>query len=182
MLPGWSLDSVVQSLEVPEAERVATTPGLSLAEIEAIAAERRRQQDAEAAEARARARAQAEVRAREQAEAQARERAEAEAERRAEQERVRRNPARIWYQIATGADPAALAFDCRRLQRQHEAAFAGQNCSTAAWNRTRRLLVGPFRSAAAARDWGAAYTRAGGGAGFVWNSDAGEEVTPVGRR
>ena len=182
VLPGWSLDSVVQSLEVPEAERVATTPGLSLAEIEAIAAERRRQQDAEAAEARARARAQAEVRAREQAEAQARERAEAEAERRAEQERVRRNPARIWYQIATGADPAALAFDCRRLQRQHEAAFAGQNCSTAAWNRTRRLLVGPFRSAAAARDWGAAYTRAGGGAGFVWNSDAGEEVTPVGRR
>lgn len=182
VIPGWSLDSVVQSLEVPEAERATAAPGLSLAEIQAIAAERRRQQEAEAAEARARARAQAEARAREQAEAQARQRAEAERQQRAEQERLRRQPARIWYQIATGSDPAALAFDCRRLQRQHAEAFGSQTCSTAVWNRTRRLLVGPFRSAAAAREWGAAYSRAGGGAGFVWNSDAGEEVTPVGRR
>lgn len=173
---------MVQSLEVPDAERATSAPGLSLAEIEAIAAERRRQQEAEAAEARARARAQAEARAREQAEAQARERAEAERERRAEQERVRQQPARIWYQIATGAEPAALAYDCRRLQRQYAEAFGSQNCSTAVWNRTRRLLVGPFRTAAAAREWGAAYSRAGGGAGFVWNSDAGEEVTPVARR
>jgi hypothetical protein len=173
---------VVQSLEVPEAERTATSPGLSLAEIEAIAAERRRQQDEQAAAARERARVQAETRAREQAEVQARERAAAETARRAEQERVRRHPARIWFQIATGADPSALAFDCRRLQRQYAQAFGSQTCSTAVWNRTRRLLVGPFRNAAAAREWGAAYARAGGNTGFIWNSDAGEEVTPVGRR
>ncbi|QJQ33298.1 hypothetical protein GV829_13330 [Sphingomonas lacunae] len=182
VVPGWSLDTVVESLEVPEAERTATVPGLSLAEIEAIAAERRLQQEQQAAEARARARALAETRAREQAEVQARERAAAEAERRAEQERIRRHPARVWYQIATGADPAALAFDCRRLQRQFAEAFGTQTCSTASWNRTRRLVVGPFRNATAAREWGSAYSRAGGNAGFIWNSEAGEEVTPVGRR
>jgi DNA-binding transcriptional MerR regulator len=181
-VPGWSLDTLVQSLEEPAAESPATAQGLSLAEIEAIAAERLRQQEQQAAEARARARAQAEARAREQAEVQARERAAAEAERRAEQERLRRHPARVWFQIATGADPSALAFDCRRLQRQYTQAFGSQTCSTAVWNRTRRLLVGPFRNAAAAREWGVAYARAGGNAGFVWNSDAGEEVTPVGRR
>lgn len=182
VVPGWSLDTLVQSLEEPAAESPATAQGLSLAEIEAIAAERLRQQEQQAAEARARARAQAEARAREQAEVQARERAAAEAERRAEQERLRRHPARVWFQIATGADPSALAFDCRRLQRQYTQAFGSQTCSTAVWNRTRRLLVGPFRNAAAAREWGTAYARAGGNAGFVWNSDAGEEVTPVGRR
>ena len=171
---------MVSSLEVPEAERIAGAPGLSLAEIEAIAAERRRRQQQEAAEARARA--QAEARARAQAESEARERAEAEATRREEQERLRRHPARIWYQIATGSEPAALAFDCRRLQRAHEAAFAGQSCSTAVWNRTRRLLVGPFRTQAAAREWAAAYSRAGGNPGFVWSSEAGEEVTPIPRR
>lgn len=180
MVPGWSLDSVVSSLEVSEAERTAATPGLTLAEIEAIAAERRRVQLQQAAEARARA--QAEARARAQAETEARERAEAEATRREEQERLRRHPARIWYQIATGGDAAALAFDCRRLQRAHEAAFAGQSCSTAVWNRSRRLLVGPFRTQAAAREWAAAYSRGGGSPGFIWSSDAGEEVTPIPRR
>ena len=59
--------------------------------------------------------------------------------------------------------------------------FEGKTCSSAEWNRTRRLLVGPFRNADAARAWDRAY-RAAGGDSFIWNSDAGEEVTAVGRR
>lgn len=165
---------MIATIEVPEAERQASAAGLSLDEVAAIAADQRARQAEAAAAARQEARLEA------QREAEARRRAEADAAARAEAERVRRHPARIWVQVATGADVSALGFDCRRLTRQYGESFAGQNCSSAVWNRTRRLVVGPFRNAAAARSWLATYSAAGGD-GFVWSSDAGEEVTPIGR-
>ena len=179
VVAGWSMADMVQSISVPETEHAASAGALSIEEVQAIAAERRRQQQAAAVEARARA--QQEARDRAAADAEARRRAEAEAQARAVAERRRRNPARIWVQVATGADSGALAFDCRRLARQYADAFDGQNCSTAEWGRTRRLLVGPFRTQAAAREWEQRFKRAGGDA-FVWSSDVGEEVTPIGRR
>lgn len=179
VLAGWSMASVIESITVPEAERAASADALSLSELQAIAAEQRRAQAEAAAAARASAQEQARTRAAEQAEA--RRRAAEEAEAREEAARLRNNPARIWVQVATGANVSALAFDCRRLARERTAAWGDQNCSTAVWGRTRRLVVGPFRNQAAARAWESAYRRAGGDA-FIWSSDAGEEVTPVGRR
>lgn len=175
VIAGWSLESMVQSIVVPDAERTASQNALSLADLEAIANDRRRAREEE------QRRAQADARTRAAADAAARARAEAEAEARAQAELRRRNPARTWVQIATGANPSALAFDCRRFRRDHAAAFEGKSCASAVWNRTRRLVVGPFRDGAAARDWLARYTR-DGGSGFVWSSDAGEEVTPIGRQ
>ncbi len=179
VIANWSMADLVASIEIPAAERAASADALSLADLEAIATERRAAQRAAAAEARTRAAAEARTRA--ESEAESRRRAEAEAAARAEAERLRRNPARIWVQVATGANVSALAFDCRRLAREHSAAWAGQSCSSAAWNRTRRLVVGPFRNQAAARAWESAYKR-GGGDAFIWTSDAGEEVSPVGGR
>ena len=188
VLAGWSLASVVGGMEVPDAERAASAGALSIADLEAVAEERRRVQAAEAAARATEAQARATARAEERAAARTRAATEAEARRR-EEARVaaeaaallRANPARNWVQVATGANPAALAGDCRRLARQYAANFRSQSCATAEWGRTRRLLVGPFRNAAAARDWDRAY-RAAGGDGFVWNSDAGEVVTPIGGR
>lgn len=179
VIAGWSMASVIESITVPEAERAASADALSLAELQAIAAQQRRAQAEAAAAARAAAQEQARTRAAEQAEA--RRRAAEEAEAREEAARLRNNPARIWVQVATGANVSALAFDCRRLARERAAAWGEQTCSSAAWGRTRRLVVGPFRNQAAARAWESAYRRAGGDA-FIWSSDAGEEVTPVGRR
>lgn len=173
-LSGWSLDAMVASIDVPAAEQAASSGGLGADELAAVFADQRARQ----AEAAAAARQAARDTARQQEEA--RRRAEADAAARAEAERLRRNPARIWVQVATGADVTALGFDCRRLARQHSASFEGQSCASAAWNRTRRLVVGPFRNAAAARAWLSAYSAAGGD-GFVWNSDAGEEVAPISR-
>ncbi len=189
VVAGWSLGDVVQSIAVPETERATTSGALTLDELNAIAAQRRQEQATaaaavrarEQAAARARAEADARARARLAAETAARERVAEQAAARAEAERLRRNPARHWVQVATGASVSALAFDCRRLAREYATAFAGQNCASAAWNRTRRLLVGPFASPAAARTWDSAYRR-GGGDSFVWSSSAGEEVTPVVRR
>lgn len=178
VVPGWSLDAMVASIAVPEAERAASAGSLSLQEMEAIATERRERQRTEAAAARATAVADAETRRR--SEAEARRRTEAEAASREEAEARRRHPARAWVQVATGSDVAALGYDCRRLARQHAASFSGQSCASAVWNRTRRLVVGPFRNAAAARTWLSTYTGAGGN-GFVWTSEVGQEVTPIGR-
>lgn len=179
-LAGWSLDSVIGSIEIPDSELAASANALSLAEMDAIAAERRAAQAAEAeARAAARATARAEARTAAAAEAEARRREEARVAAEAEATR-RRSPARFWVQVATGSSTSALAFDCRRLAREYAASFRGQSCATAAWNRTNRLVVGPFRTMAAAREWERAY-KAAGGDGFAWASDAGEEVTPVGR-
>lgn len=179
VVAGWSLSDVVGSITIPDSERMTEEGALSLDELDRIAAERRRIAAAEAAEARRRAAEDA--RAREAREAEERARAEREAEARAEAEARRRHPARVWVQIATGADPAALGFDYRRFSQRNAEIFRGQTGHTAVWNRTRRLVVGPFPNAAAARSWLGRYTAAGG-EGFVWNSEQGEEVTPLGRR
>ena len=179
VLSGWSLDSVVQSITVPESERQATDGALSIEELDAIATRRRREMAAAAAERRQRE--QAEARQRAETQAAERARAEEQAAEREEAEARRRHPARIWVQVATGADANALAGDYRRLTQRHAQIFQGQSGSTAAWNRTRRLLVGPFPNQAAARAWLNRFDAAGGD-GFVWSSAAGEEVTPVGRR
>ncbi len=190
VIAGWNLGSVVNSLTVPSEEHARGQQGLTATELQSIADERRRQQANEAAERRrrqqaeaaaTRARAAEAARAREAEAAAARERVEEEAKAREEAERRRRHPARTWVQIATGSDAARLASDCARLRRSHSAAWDDQSCATAEWGRTRRLVVGPFRNVAAARTWERAYKAAGGNA-FVWTSEVGEEVTPVGRR
>jgi Flp pilus assembly protein TadD len=177
VVTGWSLADVVQSVVVPEAERAASAEALSMAEIERIAQEQR---DARAAAAEA-ARLRVAEQNRARADAETRRRAEVQAEERAEQQRLRAHPARVWVQIATGSPVSALAGDYRRLTRRFPQQFEGQSVATAPWNRANRLLVGPFRNAAAARAWDSAY-RAAGGQSFIWNSDVGEEVTPLPRR
>lgn len=169
---------MVADIAVPEAERRAAAAGLSADQLADVMADNIAAQARAEEEARTRAAAERERRAAEAERARAAEAAEA----REERERARANPARIWVQVATGANVSALGYDCRRLARQYAAAFGSRSCSIAAWNRTHRLLVGPFRNAAAARAWLASYSDAGGDGAFVWNSDAGEEVTAVGAR
>ncbi len=177
VVSGWSLADVVQSVVVPEAERAASAEALSLVEIERIAQEQRDTRAAAVEAARLRTAEQNRARA----DADARRRVEAQSAERAEQQRLRAQPARVWVQIATGGSASALAGDYGRLARRYAAQFQGQSGATAQWNRSTRLLVGPFRNAAAARAWDSAY-RAAGGQSFVWNSEAGEEVTPLPRR
>jgi Flp pilus assembly protein TadD len=82
---------------------------------------------------------------------------------------------RIWVQIATGGDVAGLGFDFRRHAKKHSALFANREGWTAVWGKTKRLLVGPFPDAKAAKKWEADFRKAGGD-GFVWQSEKGAEV------
>lgn len=82
-------------------------------------------------------------------------------------------PARLWAQLLTGQDKAALARDFGKLEKKAPAAFKGKSAWTAASARnSNRLLVGPFATAKAARD----FLDAAKVEGFVWSSPAGEAV------
>ena len=85
------------------------------------------------------------------------------------------NPSRIWVQVAAGSNQKALAFDFNRFAKKNAALFKGKDGGSTEWGRTRRLLVGPFKDKKAAADWLAQYKKAGGD-GFVFTSDAGQEV------
>ena len=86
------------------------------------------------------------------------------------------HPSRIWVQLATGRDTAALGFDWRRMARQGEAALKGKLAFVSAWGQTNRLLTGPFESEAAANGFIAQLRRANLEGAFIWTSPAGQPV------
>lgn len=91
---------------------------------------------------------------------------------------AKRAPARIWVQVATGRNDSGLALTWRRLQADN-AALKGQSAWSAEFKATNRIVVGPFKSAAAARELVSKLGKDGLQAN-VWNSEAGEDVTRLG--
>ena len=85
------------------------------------------------------------------------------------------HPSRIWVQLATGRDKAALAFDWRRMARTSVELLRSRKAYVAAWGQTNRLLTGPFETEAAASAFLAQARRAGAD-GFLWTSPAGQVV------
>ncbi|MFT3965710.1 MAG: SPOR domain-containing protein, partial [Sphingobium sp.] len=162
--PQRTLAEIMAGIEVPESERVAPPQLVDLNEVAQLQAARRKAAAADKAKRDAAAKA--------KAEADAKARAEAE-----EKARLKANPARIWVQIATGKDPAALAFDMRRLRKTYSV-LAGEDAFTAEWGQTRRLLVGPFPTQARAKALLTDLKKAGSD-GFVYQSEAGEVVTAL---
>lgn len=164
--PPPSLADALSALSVPEQERRNGAVVADMAAVARIQDQRRKQAEVAAAKAKAEAEA----------------KAKAEAAKKAEAERkamLAANPARIWVQIATGKNVDALAFDLRRLRRSYSDAIGDQTGWTAEWGATRRLLVGPFKKIDEARATVSKIAKAGGDA-FVWQSDAGEDVTKIG--
>jgi Flp pilus assembly protein TadD len=165
--PPRTLAAIMAEIEVPEAERVSAVQPVDLNEIARMQAERRRVTAADKARREAAAKAKAEADAKAKAEAE-------------EKARIKANPSRNWVQIATGRDPAALAFDMRRLRKTY-ATLADLDAWTAEWGATRRLLVGPFPTAAKAKTVLTDLKKAGSD-GFVWQSEAGEIVAALSRK
>lgn len=86
------------------------------------------------------------------------------------------HPSRIWVQIATGRNKAALGYDWRRMSRQAEAVFRGKSPMISAWGQTNRLLTGPFPTEASANAYVVQLRRADIEGAFVWTSPAGQVV------
>lgn len=156
-------------IEIPESEQRASVAPVDLSEIARLQAERRKAQLA------AEAKAKKDAAAKEKAAAEAKAKAEA----LAEKKRIAANPARIWVQVASGRSTSALAFDFRKLRKKYPDVMEGQDGATAAYGATNRLVIGPFASTAKARKF-ADKMEAAGKDVMLWNSEAGEEVAPVG--
>ena len=88
------------------------------------------------------------------------------------------HPSRVWAQIATGRDRAALAFDWRRMTRNAPDAFKGQKPFVAKWGQTNRMVVGPFPNAREAQAY-LTTLKAADISGFVFTSQEGELVEPL---
>lgn len=85
-------------------------------------------------------------------------------------------PSRIWVQVATGRDKAALGSDWRRLTKNDPDVFKGKKPFVTAWGQSNRLLAGPFGAQKEAAAFLAALKKAGVAGGFVWSSAAGQAV------
>jgi len=89
--------------------------------------------------------------------------------------RARRNPARTWVQIATGRNTKALPQTWRQIRNNAPKALGGQRAWYVGFRQTNRLLVGPVRSSAAARDLVNDLAREGVQA-TIFSSEAGQEI------
>ncbi|MFM5953521.1 MAG: SPOR domain-containing protein [Novosphingobium sp.] len=89
-------------------------------------------------------------------------------------------PSRIWVQVATGRDKAALGFDWRKMVKDNPAIFKGMKPYTTAWGQANRLLAGPFSSAKEANAFLAQLKKAGESGAFLWTSPAGQVVDTLG--
>lgn len=92
-----------------------------------------------------------------------------------------KNPARIWVQIATGANEAGLPGTWKKLKDKAPTVFKNQTASSVPLKATNRLLVGPMKSAAEARALVAAMGKAGL-SGSTFTSEAGQVITKVSAR
>jgi tetratricopeptide (TPR) repeat protein len=61
------------------------------------------------------------------------------------------DPERIWLQVATGRDPAALRFDWRRITRRADGLLADYKPHVTPWGQANRLLAGPVATREDAR-------------------------------
>lgn len=163
--PLASLAAIASSIEIPPEELARPDNAIGADTLAKLREDKKRADAAEEAK-------------REKEEAAAKAKAEADAKAKAEAAEKKANPARIWVQIATGANAKALAFDYGKFAKKNPALFKGKSAATTEWGKTRRLLVGPFKDRPAAQDWLGDYKKAGGD-GFLFNSDAGQSVDPV---
>lgn len=97
----------------------------------------------------------------------------------AEAKKAASNPSRIWVQIGVGRDKAAIAFDWRKFNKEHAAAFKGRQAYVSDMGQTNRILVGPFETQKAAAAFLAQAKKADFNRGFVWTSAAGQVVEPL---
>lgn len=163
--PLASLADIVGSIEIPAEELSRPDNAIGADTLARLLDDKRKAEAAEDAK-------------REKEAAAAKVKAEADAKAKAEAAEKKANPARIWVQVATGANAKALATDFGKFAKKSPALFKGKAGATTEWGKTRRLLVGPFKDRKAAQDWLTDYKKAGGD-GFLFNSEAGQSVDPV---
>ncbi|CAN5147797.1 hypothetical protein BH09PSE3_BH09PSE3_25670 [soil metagenome] len=97
----------------------------------------------------------------------------------AEAAEAKRNPARLWVQVATGNNERGLPTTWNRIRDDNAIALKGRSAFSVPFKATNRLLVGPMKSPADARALVNTLAKNGLSAN-TFSSEAGQEVTRVG--
>lgn len=97
----------------------------------------------------------------------------------AEKKAARNEPSRIWVQVAGGANEGDLGKAWSTVRTKAPDVLAGRKGYTAKLRATNRVLTGPFKSDAEARDY-VGKLRKNGISAFAFTSDAGEKVSRLG--
>lgn len=107
----------------------------------------------------------------------------AEAERRAAEEaaKIRRNPARVWVQIATGGNMAGLSGTWRSIRSKSPNVLGDMRAWYVPFKRTNRIVVGPVSSTSEARSIVNKLAKDGVDAN-IFSSEAGQEVERIGSK
>ena len=87
-------------------------------------------------------------------------------------------PARIWVQVAGGANEETLPKEWARVREKAPAAFKGKSGWTTPLRATNRVLAGPFKTGEEARAFVNALSKEGLSA-FVFTSEAGQKITKL---
>ncbi len=106
--------------------------------------------------------------------------AEAEKKKADEAAEAKRNPARSWVQVATGANKGGLPGTWRSLKEKAPKALAGLAAWSVPFRSTNRLLVGPVKSGGDARSLINALAKEGITA-TSYSSEAGQEIARIGK-
>ncbi len=155
LAPGGRLSGLLAGL-TPETETAPVLPNAARLRAQKLAAQKK-------AAAEAQAKADAAAKAKELAE---------------EKARARKNPSRIWVQIASGPNEAALPFTWNKLRKEHDE-LDGKSAWAMPYGRTNRLLVGPIKSQADAKALVAKLGKDGLKTN-VFLSEAGQEIDKLG--
>lgn len=89
-----------------------------------------------------------------------------------------KHPSRVWVQVATGRDRAALRFDWNRMVKKVPDLLKKYDAHVVRWGQANRLLAGPLASEAEARALVKAL-KAKGQDSFTYTSPNGEEIVKI---
>lgn len=95
-----------------------------------------------------------------------------------ERAKARRNPARVWVQIATGSNKSGLSSTWRSIKSKAQSTLSSRKPWYVAFGSTYRVLVGPYRSSAEASAAVKALGKDGVRA-LTFTSAAGQEVMSI---
>ncbi|QAY77770.1 SPOR domain-containing protein [Sphingosinicella sp. BN140058] len=90
-------------------------------------------------------------------------------------------PARVWVQVAGGANKTTLPKEYERLQAKAPKLLAARSAWTAPLKATNRLLVGPFKTEKEAQAFVNELAKSKL-SGFAWSSEAGQKVEKLSAR
>ncbi len=149
------LAAVIEGLEVEDQSAAGPIPTDEEFRARQLAAKRKADAAAKlAADEKAKLKLEADAKTKKEADAKAEAKlkaAEALEKEKEEAALAKANPARIWVQVATGANKSGLPITWRKLKTDAPKALAGQTAWYAPFRATNRLLIGPFKSSGEAR-------------------------------